>query len=149
MLGPLDHIGSALAYFATARRQQTSDMLTARQHGKPLPLAKGLELTWLGTAGFRLAYQGVVVWLDPYVTRMSLPDLLRRKVVPPSQEAISRWVDRADAVLVGHTHFDHALIMTNPPEKEKPSIERYLLDHPEQWREVARGKRAVMFEWVK
>ena len=38
-----------------------------------------------------------------------MPDLLRRKVVPPSQEAISRWVDRADAVLVGHTHFDHAL----------------------------------------
>jgi hypothetical protein len=45
--------------------------------------------------------------------------------------------------------FDHALIMTNPPEKEKPSIERYLLDHPEEWREVARGKRAVMFARVK
>jgi L-ascorbate metabolism protein UlaG (beta-lactamase superfamily) len=109
VLGPLDHIGSAFAYFATARRQQTSDMLTARQLGSPLPLPSGLELTWLGTAGFRLAYQGVVVWIDPYVTRLSLPDLLRRRVVPPSQEAIGRWIDRADAVLVGHTHFDHAL----------------------------------------
>ncbi|HEY5926210.1 MAG TPA: MBL fold metallo-hydrolase [Kofleriaceae bacterium] len=109
MLGPLDHIGSALAYFATARRQQTSDMLTARQHAAPLPLAKGVELTWLGTAGFRLAYQGVVVWIDPYVTRLSLSELLRRKVVPPSREAIGRWIDKADAVLVGHTHFDHAL----------------------------------------
>ena len=39
--------------------------------------------------------------------------------------------------------------MTNPPEKEKPSIERYLLEHPEEWREVARGKRAVMFERIK
>ena len=84
-------------------------MLTARQLAAPLPLAKGLELTWVGTAGFRLAYQGVVVWIDPYVTRLSLPDLLRRKVVPPSEEAIGRWIDRADAVLVGHTHFDHAL----------------------------------------
>jgi L-ascorbate metabolism protein UlaG (beta-lactamase superfamily) len=56
-----------------------------------------------------LAYQGVVVWIDPYVTRLSLPDLLRRRVVPPSDEAIGRWIDRADAVLVGHTHFDHAL----------------------------------------
>lgn len=84
-------------------------MLTARQHAAPLPLAKGVELTWVGTAGFRLAYQGVVVWIDPYVTRLSLTDLLRRKVVPPSQEAIGRWIDRADAVLVGHTHFDHAL----------------------------------------
>ncbi len=109
MLGPLDHIGSALAYFATARRQQKSDMLTARQLGAPLALPKGLELTWVGTAGFRLAYQGVVVWIDPYVTRLSLPDLLRRRVVPPSDEAIGRWIDRADAVLVGHTHFDHAL----------------------------------------
>ncbi len=84
-------------------------MLTARQLGAPLALPKGLELTWVGTAGFRLAYQGVVVWIDPYVTRLSLPDLLRRRVVPPSDEAIGRWIDRADAVLVGHTHFDHAL----------------------------------------
>ncbi len=84
-------------------------MLTARQLGAPLPLPKGLELTWIGTAGFRLAYQGVVVWIDPYVTRLSLPDLLRHRVVPPSEEAIGRWIDRADAVLVGHTHFDHAL----------------------------------------
>jgi L-ascorbate metabolism protein UlaG (beta-lactamase superfamily) len=109
VLGPLDHLGSALAYFATARRQHTSDMLTARQLAAPLALAKGLELTWLGTAGFRLAYQGTVIWIDPYVTRLPLSDLVRRRAVPPSQEAIGRWIDRADAVLVGHTHFDHAL----------------------------------------
>lgn len=84
-------------------------MLTARQHAAPLPLPAGLELTWLGTAGFRLGYQGTVIWIDPYVTRLTLPELLRRKVVPPSREAIARWIDRADAVLVGHTHFDHAL----------------------------------------
>jgi hypothetical protein len=46
-------------------------------------------------------------------------------------------------------HFDRALVRTHAPEKEKPSIERYLLSKPEQWREVARGKRAVMFERVK
>ena len=84
-------------------------MLTARQLAAPLRLAKGVELTWLGTAGFRLAYDGVVVWIDPYVTRLSLVDFLRRRVVAPSREAVGRWIDRADAVLVGHTHFDHAL----------------------------------------
>jgi L-ascorbate metabolism protein UlaG (beta-lactamase superfamily) len=84
-------------------------MLTARQLAAPLPLPKGLELTWLGTAGFRFAYEGAVIWIDPYVTRLSLAALLRRRVVPPSSEAIGRWIDRADAVLVGHTHFDHAL----------------------------------------
>jgi len=84
-------------------------MLTARQHAAPLVLPKGLELTWLGTAGFRLAYQGTVIWIDPYVTRLSFTELLRRKVVQPSSEAIGRWIDKADAVLVGHTHFDHAM----------------------------------------
>lgn len=64
---------------------------------------------WLGTAGFKLSYQGTNLWIDPYVTRLSLLQLVGRRVVPPSSEAVSRWVDKADAVLVGHTHFDHAL----------------------------------------
>lgn len=109
MLGPLRHVGSALAYLATARRQHTSDLLTAQQLTTPLPLPPGLELTWIGTAGFRLAYQGTVIWIDPYVTRLPLLDLVRRKTVPPSTAAVARWIDKADAVLVGHTHFDHAL----------------------------------------
>jgi hypothetical protein len=45
--------------------------------------------------------------------------------------------------------FDCAFIMTNPPEKDKPSIERYFLDHPEAWRETVRGKRAVVFERIR
>jgi len=84
-------------------------MLTARQLAAPLPLPKGLELTWLGTAGFRIAYQDTTIWIDPYVTRLSMLQLVGRRVVPPSSEAVNRWIDKADAVLVGHTHFDHAL----------------------------------------
>jgi L-ascorbate metabolism protein UlaG (beta-lactamase superfamily) len=49
-----------------------------------------------------------VVWIDP-LSRGSLRDLVGRRVVPPSEIAIATWIDRADAVLVGHTHFDHAL----------------------------------------
>ena len=66
-------------------------------------------MTWFGTAGFRLAYQGTVLWIDPYVTRLPLRDILLRRAVPPSGDAVARWIDKADAVLVGHTHFDHAL----------------------------------------
>jgi len=112
VLGPLGHIGSGLAYLATARRQQTSDQLTAKQLAwapERSPLPPGLTLTWFGTAGFRLAYQGTVIWIDPYVTRVTLGDLVRRRVVPASETAVDRWIDAADAVLVGHTHFDHAL----------------------------------------
>jgi beta-lactamase family protein len=98
-----------VAYLATARRRHASDEICARQLAWSGGLPAGLELTWLGTAGFRLAYQGTVVWIDPYVTRLSLRDLAARRVVPPSEQAIAAWIDRADAVLVGHTHFDHAL----------------------------------------
>ncbi len=109
VLGPLGHLGSGLAYLATARRQHASDQVTAEQLTWIGALPKGLELTWFGTAGFRLAYQGKVLWIDPYVTRMPMAAVALRRVVPSSPEAVARWVDRADAVLVGHTHFDHAL----------------------------------------
>jgi L-ascorbate metabolism protein UlaG (beta-lactamase superfamily) len=109
VLGPLGHVGGLVAYLATARRQHASDRATERQLAWSGSLPPGLELTWIGTAGFRLAYQGTVVWIDPYVTRLSLRDLLGRRAVPPSASAVAAWIDRADAVLVGHTHFDHAL----------------------------------------
>ena len=109
MLGPLGHIGSALGYLATARRQHANDRTTAQQLAWQRALPAGLAVTWVGTAGFRFAYQGIVVWIDPYVTRLPLGDLVRRRVVPSSPQAVARWIDRADAVLVGHTHFDHAL----------------------------------------
>jgi L-ascorbate metabolism protein UlaG (beta-lactamase superfamily) len=111
VLGPIRHVGSGLAYLATARRAQHSDHTTARQLAWPgsTPLPRGLELTWLGTASIRLAYQGTVMWIDPYVTRLPLGAFVRRRVVPPAGAEIERWIDRADAVLVGHTHFDHAL----------------------------------------
>jgi len=115
----LEHIGSALGYLATARRQHASDRTTARQLAWSATdtLPHGLSVTWLGTAGFRFAYAGTVVWIDPYVTRLSLGELVRRKVVPASREAIDRYIDRADAVLVGHTHFDHALDVPAIAEK--------------------------------
>jgi L-ascorbate metabolism protein UlaG (beta-lactamase superfamily) len=105
----LYHLASGLRYLATARRQQESDRATTRQLAQPLTLPPGLELTWIGTAGFRIAYERTVVWIDPYVTRLPLGALLRRRAVPASEQAIARWIDRADAILVGHTHFDHAL----------------------------------------
>lgn len=111
MLKTLGHLSSGLAYLATARRQHASDQLTARQlawpHDRALPL--GLQVTWLGTAGFRLSYEGTVVWIDPYVTRISLSDVVLRRTRSASAAAIDQWIDHADAVLVGHTHFDHAL----------------------------------------
>ena len=111
VLGPLGHVGAGIRYLATARRRRASDELAARQLAWPaaLELPRGVSLQWIGTAGFRLACEGHVVWIDPYVTRLALRDLILRRTVPSDDAAVARWIDRADAVLVGHTHFDHAL----------------------------------------
>jgi L-ascorbate metabolism protein UlaG (beta-lactamase superfamily) len=67
-----------------------------------------IRVQWLGTAGFALEYDGHVLLLDPYLTRASLA----RCVLAPlrtDRDAVRRHVPRADAIVLGHTHFDHAL----------------------------------------
>jgi hypothetical protein len=93
-LAPLGHLGAGLRYLATARRQRHSDHATARQlaWAGPSPLPAGLELTWFGTAGFRIAYQGTVIWIDPYVTRVPLAAVAMRRVVPASEALVARWI---------------------------------------------------------
>jgi L-ascorbate metabolism protein UlaG (beta-lactamase superfamily) len=66
-----------------------------------------VRVAWLGTAGFAIEYRGTVVLVDPYVTRAPLASLLVS--VRPDTAAIARYIPRADAIIVGHTHFDHAL----------------------------------------
>ncbi|HEU4704005.1 MAG TPA: MBL fold metallo-hydrolase [Conexibacter sp.] len=80
----------------------------------PLALPRGLELEWLGVSGYRIAYEGVSLFLDPYVSRVPLRSLLMRRTALPDQAQLDRWVGGAGsgdvaAVLVGHTHFDHAV----------------------------------------
>jgi L-ascorbate metabolism protein UlaG (beta-lactamase superfamily) len=67
-----------------------------------------VRVRWLGTAGFAIEYAGHCVLIDPYVTRASLPRCLAG-LVRPDREVIARHASRADAIVVGHTHFDHAL----------------------------------------
>ena len=72
-------------------------------------LPEGLSLTWLGTAGFALSCEGTTVLVDPYVTRRSLAATLRSGSLLPDRTLVERLVPPADAVLVGHTHFDYAV----------------------------------------
>ena len=74
----------------------------------PLDLA-GIELEWLGTAGFRLTAEGTTVLVDPYVSRPGWRAVAFDPVLRASTDLIDVHVPRADAVVVGHTHFDHAL----------------------------------------
>jgi hypothetical protein len=73
-------------------------------------------------------------WIRDYAYTIGLPP----EQLGPKFEA---WADRYQ--------FDRALVMTDPAGQERFPLEQYLLGSPQKWREVARGKRAVMFERVK
>ena len=59
---------------------------------RPLGLPDGLELEWLGVAGYRLTYEGVSVFVDPYVSRVPLRSLLLRRPALPDEALIERYV---------------------------------------------------------
>jgi L-ascorbate metabolism protein UlaG (beta-lactamase superfamily) len=76
----------------------------------PLALPPGVELEWLGTAGFRLRAGDTTVLIDPYVSRSGLGRVAARSPLRSSPDLVAQHVPTGvDAVLVGHTHFDHAL----------------------------------------
>jgi L-ascorbate metabolism protein UlaG (beta-lactamase superfamily) len=78
----------------------------------PLGLPAGLEIAWLGVSGYRISYEGVALFVDPYVSRVPLRSLLLRRRALPDPALLERWAATGDdvaGVLVGHTHFDHAV----------------------------------------
>jgi len=80
--------------------------------GRPLELPEGLEVEWLGVSGYRLACEGKSLYVDPYLSRVPLRNLLLRRPTLPKAIALDRYLpatDDAVGVLVGHTHFDHAV----------------------------------------
>jgi L-ascorbate metabolism protein UlaG (beta-lactamase superfamily) len=77
--------------------------------GPTLPLPPGLELEWLGTAGFRLTMDDTTILIDPFLTRRSLSETLGSSAVHSDPATVARLAPRADAVLIGHCHFDHAV----------------------------------------
>lgn len=67
-----------------------------------------IQVRWLGTAGFEIRCDDHVVLLDPYITRAALGQCALGRLTS-NLSAIAQYVPRADAIIVGHTHFDHAL----------------------------------------
>jgi len=57
-----------------------------------------ITLDWLGVSTFRLVVDDLVVFLDAYMDRVP--------AAPPVGLSTAD-VDRADVILVGHSHFDH------------------------------------------
>ena len=56
-----------------------------------LDLPAGLELEWLGVSGYRLTYEGVSLFVDPYVSRVPLRALLLRRPAMPDAALLDRY----------------------------------------------------------
>jgi L-ascorbate metabolism protein UlaG (beta-lactamase superfamily) len=113
VLDPARHLVDLARFAVTRPQQERRDHEALRAlEATPLDLPAGLELQWLGVAGFRLSYQGHTMLVDPYLSRAPLRTLLQRRPLLPDPAAVERYLPDAGSVVgvaVGHTHFDHAV----------------------------------------
>lgn len=111
---------ASIAHYARDRgAREATDRSVLAELSADLParlgLPPGLELEWLGTAGYRVTYEGQTLLLDPYLSRVPLSAVAtprqRRAVVEPGLYArlLDDHVGDVVGVIAGHTHFDHAI----------------------------------------
>lgn len=95
------------------QREREDAVALSELAAAPLALPPGLELSWLGVAGYRLAFEGNVLYIDPYVSRVPLRALLSRRPALADLAVHDRLLGEESgdvvAILLGHTHFDHAV----------------------------------------
>jgi L-ascorbate metabolism protein UlaG (beta-lactamase superfamily) len=96
-----------------SRRAERADRkVLSELEGRALQLPAGLEVEWLGVSGYRLTCEGRTLFVDPYLSRLPFRDLVLRRRALPDAAALDRFVNAPGevvGVLVGHTHFDHAV----------------------------------------
>jgi L-ascorbate metabolism protein UlaG (beta-lactamase superfamily) len=76
--------------------------------------APGVYVTWMGTAGVLVSDGKTGILIDPYVSRFGLARVFLGMTLPPDHDLISQWAGNlgagaVQAVVVSHSHFDHAL----------------------------------------
>jgi L-ascorbate metabolism protein UlaG (beta-lactamase superfamily) len=113
MTGPLGHLGDLAKARLTRRAAAREDGQTLGElEAWALELPAGLEVEWLGVSGYRMSFEGKDLFIDPYLSRVPFGDLLRKRPTLPDPAALDCFVrapGEVVGVLVGHTHFDHAV----------------------------------------
>lgn len=116
MAGLASHFASLGQFIAQHKRREQADTVAqidlAANAASVLDLPPGLELEWLGVAGYRLTFEDQTIYIDPYVSRVRLADVLRGRAALADPILVDRWLQpegEVVGVLVGHTHFDHAI----------------------------------------
>lgn len=74
----------------------------------PLPAGQGLSLRYLGVSGYEVTDGVTTILLDPTPTRPP-PLALLSGPLSPDEALGAKECPKADAILVNHTHHDHAL----------------------------------------
>jgi L-ascorbate metabolism protein UlaG (beta-lactamase superfamily) len=110
------HLASLARFIAHREQREAADVVALSELAGAatavLDLPPGLELEWLGVAGYRLTFEGQTIYLDPYLSRVSLGALVRGRPALADVALHDRYLRPAGdvlGVLVGHTHFDHAI----------------------------------------
>jgi len=71
-----------------------------------------VNVRWTGTAGLEFTHEGQVILIDPYHSRPGKFQVFFRHVSPKT-DVINKYLEsltgQLSAIIVGHTHFDHAL----------------------------------------
>jgi L-ascorbate metabolism protein UlaG (beta-lactamase superfamily) len=113
MIGPPRYLLDFARFVATKGSQERHDKQALRElEASRLGLPPGLELEWLGVSGYRMTYEDQTLFIDPYVSRVPLSAVLRRRPAMPDVKLIDTYLGapaKVVGVLVGHTHFDHAV----------------------------------------
>ena len=78
-----------------------------RPHGTRT--AGALAIRWLGTAGHVIETETTTVLIDPFLSRPNLVRVAATRLVPDEAAIARRIPARVDAVLCGHSHFDHLM----------------------------------------
>ncbi|HUP91220.1 MAG TPA: MBL fold metallo-hydrolase [Solimonas sp.] len=96
--------------------QQRPGLDAYRTHAYSAPPTPGkLTATWFGVTALLLRDGEHAVFIDPFFSRPpGLVNLLLDRRIAPDEALIRRWLARAgvtrlDAVLVSHSHYDHAM----------------------------------------
>lgn len=108
------HFASLTQFLAhrEGREREDAHALAALAR-EPLLLAPGMDVSWLGVAGYRLSYQGHALYIDPYISRVPLQAILSNQPAlgDPSlhDQLLGDEPEGVAGILIGHTHFDHAI----------------------------------------
>jgi L-ascorbate metabolism protein UlaG (beta-lactamase superfamily) len=114
MLAQARYLADFAKFVANKGRQERHDLQAlAELETRGLELPSGLTVDWLGVSGYRMSYEGHDLYIDPYISRAPLSAVLARRPALPDPALLDRHVPRpgiaAVGVLIGHTHFDHAI----------------------------------------